>query len=32
MRKDKLAKYIHSLAMTYLKGDINCSLVQYSKT
>lgn len=31
MKKDKIAKYIHSLAMKYLKGDINCLLVLYSK-
>lgn len=32
MRKDKAAKYIHNLAMRYLKGDIHCLLAQYSKT
>lgn len=31
MGKDKTAKYIHSLAMRYLLGDVNCLLVQYSK-
>jgi len=31
MRKDKTAIYTYSLAVRYLKGDINCLLVQYSK-